>query len=163
MCLGVKRLTCWVWSILPKRPRNHSPQTLLHADKCSLQQLIIIPLIGLNVIKPEVKWQAVLSLFACTWGGGHVCRARPFILPVQLPEASHLSVPDLTRTERKRETTDRKGNFFFSSLPPPSFSFSEVNRMSAPLTFHRAKQLFIRARTGATESGNQPGNVRTSA
>lgn len=29
--------------------------------------------------------------------------ARPSILPVQLPEASNLSVPDLTRTERKRD------------------------------------------------------------
>lgn len=28
-------------------------------------------------------------------------RPRPSILPVQLPEASNLSVPDLARTERK--------------------------------------------------------------
>lgn len=40
--------------------------------------------------------------------------------------------------EKKRETTDRKGILFF-------FPFSEVNRMSVPLTFHRGKQLFSRA------------------
>lgn len=59
-------------------------------------------------LKLEVKWQALLSLFAraggvdmCAEAGGS--EARPSILPVQLPEASRLSVPDLTRTERKRD------------------------------------------------------------
>lgn len=96
---------------------------------------MIILLIGLNIFKPEVKWQALLPLFAWAGGGGHVCRgrgseARPSILPVQLPEASHLSVPDLTRTERKSDHW-QEGDFF----PPPPFSFSEVNRMSAPSDF----------------------------
>lgn len=54
-------------------------------------------------------------------GGGHVCRgrgseARLSILPVQLPEASNLSVPDLTRTERKR-VRPLTGRGFLS--PPP--------------------------------------------
>lgn len=42
-------------------------------------------------------------------------RPRPSILPVQLPEASNLSVPDLARTERKgvRQLTGRV--VFFSS------------------------------------------------
>lgn len=64
-------------------------------------------------------------------------RPGPSILPVQLPEASNLSVPDLTRTERKRERPLTGRGFFFP--------FSEVNRMSVPLTFHRGKQLFSRA------------------
>lgn len=43
-------------------------------------------------------------------------RPMPSILPVQLQEASNLSVPDLARTERKgvRQLTGRG--------PPPSFA-----------------------------------------
>lgn len=67
---------------------------------------------------------------------------RPSVLPVQLPEASNLSVPDLARTERKgvRQLT---GRTFF--LP-----ICEVKRMSVPLTFHRRKQLSIKTEQKAT-------------
>lgn len=64
-------------------------------------------------------------------------RPRPSILPVQLAEASNLSVPDLARTERKgvRQLTGR--GFF----PPPFCDLKEC----LSLTFHRGKQLFIKS------------------
>lgn len=43
-------------------------------------------------------------------------RPGPSSLPVQLPEASNLSVPDLTRTQRKRERPLTGRGFFFSLL-----------------------------------------------
>lgn len=81
-----------------------------------------------------------------------MCRARASILPVQLPEASHLSHPDLTRTERGRPLTGRDFFFSFPLTPLFLFSTSEVNRMSATFTFHSGKQLFIRPYRGFTNS-----------
>lgn len=112
--------------------------------KSSLQRVIIIRLIGLNVLKPEVKWQALLSLFACA-GEVDMCAEagawRPgplsFLFSYQRPHTYQFQI---SQEQRERETTDRKGIFFHSFF---FFSFSEVNRMSAPLTFHRGKQLFI--------------------
>lgn len=91
-----------------------------------------------------IKWQALLALFACA-GEVDMCAEagapRPgplsFLFSYQRPQTYQFQISQEQR-ERERETTDRKGIFFF--LP-----FSEVNRMSAPLTFHRGKQLFIRA------------------
>lgn len=109
MRLGVKLLQSINLAevYLIKTPLCYYIQQKSPQNKSSLQQVIIILLIGLNVLKLEVKW--LFSLFAragevdmCA-DGGRGSEARPSILPVQLPEASHLSVPDLTRTERKRD------------------------------------------------------------
>jgi len=60
-----------------------------------------------------------------------VCsEARPSILPVRLPEASRLSVPDLAE-QRERKTTDRKGIFFSSFfLLPTHFSSLPLARLT---------------------------------
>lgn len=56
--------------------------------------------------------------------------ARPSILPVRLPEASRLSVPDLAE-QRERKTTDRKGIFFSSFfLLPTHFSSLPLARLT---------------------------------
>lgn len=58
--------------------------------------------------------------------GAPSSEARPSILPVQLPEAWRLSVPDLTRTERKRDHW-QKGDFFY---PSPLLFFSLLARLT---------------------------------
>lgn len=113
-------------------------------DKSSLRQVIIILLIGWNVFQ--------------TWLSGRLCS---LCLPVQgrwtcvqrqglrgqapYPSCSVTRGLKLisSRSHKNREKESERpltgrGFFFF-------FPFSEVNRMSAPLTFHRGKQLFIRA------------------
>lgn len=166
LCPGVKPLhstnlaeVCFI-----KPPACYYIQQKSLQSESSLQQVIIILLIGLNVFWNLKLSGGLCSLclpvqgrWTCVSGGRGLwapsSEARPSILPVQLPEASHLSVPDLTRAERKRDHW-QEGDFFFLPPPPLFFlPFSEVDRMSAPLASHRGKQLFIRA---------QPGNLQTS-
>lgn len=109
--------------------------------KSSLRQLTIILLIGWNVFQ--------------TWLSGRLCS---LCLPVQgrwtcvqrqglrgqalYPSCSVtrglklISSRSHKNREKERERPLTGRGFFFSF-------FSEVNRMSAPLTFHRGKQLFI--------------------
>lgn len=113
-------------------------------NQSSLQQAIIILLIGLNVLKLEVKWRAQLSVCLCRGGEVDMCAGgseapRPgplsFLFSYQRPLTYQFQI---SQEQRETETTDGKGIFFF--LP-----FSEVDRVSAPFTIHRGKQLFIRA------------------
>lgn len=162
LCPGVKPLhstnlaeVCFI-----KPPACYYIQQKSLQSKSSLQQVIIILLIGLNVF-----WNLKLSgrlcslclpvqgRWTCVSGGRGLRAPRPgplsFLFSYQRPHTYQFQI---SQEQRERETTDRKGIFF---SPPPLFflPFSEVNRMSAPLASHRGKQLFIRA---------QPGNLQTS-
>lgn len=90
----------------------------------SFQQAIIILLMGLNVLKLEVKWQAHSDLFVCPYRGGEVdmCAPRPgplsFLFSYQRPRTYQFQI---SQEQRETETTDRKGIFF-----PPFFSSSSA-------------------------------------
>lgn len=139
LCPGVKPLhstdlaeVCFI-----KPPACYYIQQKSLQSESSLQQVIIILLIGLNVFWNLKLSGGLCSLclpvqgrWTCVSGGRGLwapsSEARPSILPVQLPEASHLSVPDLTRAERKRDHW-QEGDFFF--FPPPFF-FSLLARLT---------------------------------
>lgn len=80
-----------------------------------------------------------------------VLRPRPSVLPVQLPEASNLSVPDLARTERKgaRQLTGRA--FFFSFF----WLFVRLKECLCPLHFTEESNYPLRV------NREQPGYLQT--
>lgn len=165
MCSGVKLLQS---SNLSGGLFHYYIQQKSLQNKSSLRQMIIILLIGLNVfLRLEVKWQTLLSLFArageevdmCAEAGAPRPGPLSFLFSYQRP--SHTYQFQISQEQRERERPLTGSRFFFS---PPSFlffSFSEVNRKSAPLTFHRGKQLFIKAQQRQRPTWqplNQPNN-----
>ena len=82
---------------------------------------MIILLIGLNIFKPEVKWQALLSLFArggevdmCAEAGAQGPGPLSFLFSYQRPLSYQFQI---SQEQRERETTDRKGIFFLPLFP----------------------------------------------
>lgn len=126
--------------------------------KSSLQRVIIIRLTGLNVLKPEVKWQALLSLFACA-GEVDMCAEagarRPgplsFLFSYQRPHTYQFQI---SQEQRERETTDRKGIFF----PLLFFPLARLTECLHPLHFTEESNYSLRWRN---RQKDQPGNLQT--
>lgn len=103
---------------------------------CIQQKLTKILLIGWNVFQ---TWWSALFVCAgevdiCTEAGAPRPGPLSFLFSYQRPQPYQFQISQEQR-ERERDHW-QEGDFFL---------FHKVNRMSAPLTFHRGKQLFIKA------------------
>lgn len=131
-----------------KRPLCYYIQEKSLQNRSSLQQVIIILLIGLNVLKLEFKQQALLSLFSCA-GEVDMCAEagapRPgplsFLFSYQGPRTYQFQI---SQEQRERETTDRKGIFYSPLFPLARLTeclhpshFTEENNYSSGLTYKK--------------------------
>lgn len=103
-------------------------------NRSSLQQMIIILLIGLNILKLESKREALLPLFSCA-GKVDMCAEAGALRPGPLSflfsyQRPHTYQFQISQEQRERETTDRKGIFFFYSPLFPLARLTECLHLS---------------------------------